>query len=175
MDFRNQIRKMSDDVGRMAREVADTSKKAAARARVRRMIRTCQDSLHMIYEEIGARYYVENRCSPAQQYEGLFQQASDLIEQIDVLKSELAMLDNASICPECGAKLGDSQKFCPECGTKNAAYGKARAEAEAAEVARQAAKEAQQAERAAAQSADDVPAAASVVDVEVAAESDATE
>ena len=27
MDFRDQFRKMSDDVGKMAREVADTSKR----------------------------------------------------------------------------------------------------------------------------------------------------
>ena len=104
----------------MAREVADTSKKATARARVRRMINSCNDSLQTIYQEIGSRYYVENQCQPEEQYEGLFQQASDLIAQIDVLKSELAGLDNASICPECGSKVNDGQKFCPECGHKNA-------------------------------------------------------
>ena len=96
MDFRDQFRKMSDDVGKMAREVADTSKKATARARVRRMINSCNESLQTIYQEIGSRYYVENQCQPEEQYEGLFQQASDLIAQIDVLKSELAGLDNAS-------------------------------------------------------------------------------
>ena len=116
MDFRDQFRKMSDDVGKMAREVADTSKKATARARVRRMINSCNESLQTIYQEIGSRYYVENQCQPEEQYEGLFQQASDLIAQIDVLKSELAGLDNASICPECGSKVNDGQKFCPECG-----------------------------------------------------------
>ncbi len=146
MDFRDQFRKMSDDVGKMAREVADTSKKATARARVRRMINSCNDSLQTIYQEIGSRYYVENQCQPEEQYEGLFQQASDLIAQIDVLKSELAGLDNASICPECGSKVNDGQKFCPECGHKNASYGKWKAEAEAAEAARRAAKEAEQAE-----------------------------
>jgi predicted amidophosphoribosyltransferase len=77
---------------------------------------------------------VENQCQPEEQYEGLFQQASDLIAQIDVLKSELAGLDNASICPECGSKVNDGQKFCPECGHKNASYGKWKAEAEAADV-----------------------------------------
>ena len=147
MDFRDQFRKMSDDVGKMAREVADTSKKATARARVRRMINSCNDSLQTIYQEIGSRYYVETQCQPEEQYEGLFQQASDLIAQIDVLKSELAGLDNASICPECGSKVNDGQKFCPECGHKNASYGKWKAEAEAAEAARRAAKEAEQAER----------------------------
>ena len=54
MDFRDQFRKMSDDVGKMAREVADTSKKATARARVRRMINSCNESLQTIYQEIGA-------------------------------------------------------------------------------------------------------------------------
>ena len=48
MDFRDQFRKMSGDVGKMAREVADTSKKATARARIRRMINTCNDSLQTI-------------------------------------------------------------------------------------------------------------------------------
>ena len=56
MDFRDQFRKMSDDVGKMAREVADTSKKATARARVRRMINSCNESLQTIYQEIGSRY-----------------------------------------------------------------------------------------------------------------------
>ena len=144
MDFRDQFRKMSDDVGKMAREVADTSKKATARARVRRMINSCNESLQTIYQEIGSRYYVENQCQPEEQYEGLFQQASDLIAQIDVLKSELAGLDNASICPECGHK--------------NESYGKWKAEAEAAEAARRAAREAEQAEREARKSAQAAPA-----------------
>ena len=158
MDFRDQFRKMSDDVGKMAREVADTSKKATARARVRRMINSCNESLQTIYQEIGSRYYVENQCQPEEQYEGLFQQASDLIAQIDVLKSELAGLDNASICPECGSKVNDGQKFCPECGHKNESYGKWKAEAEAAEAARRAAREAEQAEREARKSAQAAPA-----------------
>ncbi len=157
MDFRDQFRKMSDDVGKMAREVADTSKKATARARVRRMINSCNESLQTIYQEIGSRYYVENQCQPEEQYEGLFQQASDLIAQIDVLKSELAGLDNASICPECGSKVNDGQKFCPECGHKNESYGKWKAEAEAAEAARRAAREAEQAEREARKSAQAAP------------------
>ena len=156
MDFRDQFRKMSDDVGKMAREVADTSKKATARARVRRMINSCNESLQTIYQEIGSRYYVENQCQPEEQYEGLFQQASDLIAQIDVLKSELAGLDNASICPECGSKVNDGQKFCPECGHKNESYGKWKAEAE--EAARRAAREAEQAEREARKSAQAAPA-----------------
>ena len=52
MDFRDQFRKMSGDVGKMAREVADTSKKATARARIRRMINTCNDSLQTIYQAV---------------------------------------------------------------------------------------------------------------------------
>ncbi len=70
MDFRDQFRKMSDDVGKMAREVADTSKKATARARVRRMINSCNDSLQTIYQEIGSRYYVENQCQPERTVRG---------------------------------------------------------------------------------------------------------
>ncbi|WP_298481534.1 hypothetical protein [uncultured Ruminococcus sp.] len=149
MDFRDQFRKMSDDVGKMAKEVADSSKKATARARIRRMINSCNESLETIYKEIGSRYYVENQCDPGEQYAGLFQQAADLIAQMDVLKSELAGLDNATICPSCGSKVNDLQKFCPECGCKNTSYGKWKAEAEAEEAARRAAKEAEQAERAA--------------------------
>ena len=118
MDFRDQFRKMSDDVTKMARDVADTSKKATARARIRRMINSCNSSLQSIHREIGSRYYVENRCEPEEQYAGLFEQAADLIAQIDTLKSELASLENASICPECGSKVTDAQKFCPECGCK---------------------------------------------------------
>ena len=110
MDFRDQFRKMSDDVTKMARDVADTSKKATARARIRRMINSCNSSLQSIYSEIGSRYYVENRCEPEEQYAGLFEQAADLIAQIDTLKSELASLENASICPECGSKVTDAQK-----------------------------------------------------------------
>ena len=43
------------EVGKLAREVAATSKKATARARVRRMINSCNDSLKTIYQEIGSR------------------------------------------------------------------------------------------------------------------------
>ena len=123
MDFRDQFRKMSGDVGKMAREVADTSKKATARARIRRMINTCNDSLQTIYQEIGTRYYTENQCDPQEQYAGLFQQAADTIAQIDVLKSELAGLDHAVICPSCGSKVMETQRFCPNCGCRTGRTG----------------------------------------------------
>ncbi len=173
MDFRDQFRKMSDDVGKMAREVADTSKKATARARIRRMINSCQASLQDVYSEIGSRYYTENQCNPAEQYTGLFEQATDLTSQIEVLKHELAGLDNETICPSCGSRVNDAQKFCPECGCKNESYGKMKAEAEAEEAARRAAKEAEQAERAARKTAkmsqaDVVEATAEIVSEETA-------
>ncbi len=147
MDFRDQFRKVSDDVGKMARDVAGSSKKAAAKARIRRMINGCNTALQSIYTEIGERYYVENQCEPEPQYAGLFERATDLTAQIDVLKAELAGLDHATLCPNCGKAVNDHQKFCPECGTKNNAFGKWKAEAEAAEAARRAAKEAERAER----------------------------
>lgn len=66
--FRDQFRKMSDDVGKMARSCRHFQK-ATARARVRRAINSCNDSLQTIYQEIGSRYYVENQCQPEEQYE----------------------------------------------------------------------------------------------------------
>ncbi len=149
MDIRDQFRKVGDDVGKMARDVADGSKKVTARARLRRMIQTSSTAQNTVYKEIGAKYYEESKAAPEEQYEELFRQVEDLQAQIDELKSEMAALDNASICVNCGFKLGDLQKFCPECGTQNASYGKWKAEAEAAEAQRRAAKEAEQAERAA--------------------------
>lgn len=149
MDFRDQFRKVSDDVGKMAREVADNSKKQAARVRIRRMINNCNDVLVTTYSEIGAKYYTEHFGEPEAQYAELFERVDALQAQLEELRKEQAGLDKATICPSCGSKVNDMQKFCPECGAKNASYGQMKAEAEAEEAARRAAKEAQQAERAA--------------------------
>ncbi|MCD8220346.1 MAG: zinc-ribbon domain-containing protein [Ruminococcus sp.] len=90
---------------------------------------------------------MENQCEPDPQFADLFAQVSDLLTQMDALKSELAGLDHAAICPSCGSKVSDTQRFCPECGCKNDSYGKWKAEAEAAEEARRAAKDTEQADR----------------------------
>ena len=149
MDFRDQFRKMSDDMGKMAREVADSSKKATTRVKIRRMINSCETSLQNIYAEIGAKYYEENQQKATERYTALFEQVAEIQAQMNSLNNDLANLENATLCPSCGSKVNDLQKFCPECGTKNESYGKLKAEAEAEEAARRAAKEAEQAERAA--------------------------
>ena len=147
MDFRDQFQKVSDDVGKMAKKVADNSKKAAVRSRIRRLMNQSDAALQSIYCEIGSKYYTEHQNEPEESYVSLFAQASDILAQIESLKAELVGLDHGTICPSCGSIVDDLQKFCPSCGSKNTSYGKWKAEEEAAEAARNAAREAEQAER----------------------------
>ncbi|MCD7959682.1 MAG: zinc ribbon domain-containing protein [Ruminococcus sp.] len=124
MDFRDQFHRMSETTSKLTQNVEEASKKASARARIRRMMSRCKSDLAEVYQEIGLKYYAENQRDPDQSYVGLFEQVTDLWMQMDTLKAELAGLDHATICPSCGAKVDDLQKFCPECGCKNVSYGK---------------------------------------------------
>ncbi len=124
MDFRDQIRKISDDVGKMAKGVADNSKKVSARVRIRRLIRNCKTSLQSVYSQIGLLYYTANQSNPSAEYDDLFSQVTAITAQLDMLKMELAGLDHSTICPSCGSTVDDLQKFCPGCGCRNTFYGR---------------------------------------------------
>lgn len=147
MDFRDQIRKIGDGVEKKAKEAADSSAKAASRSRIRHLLNRCQDDLQSTYSILGSKFYADHKDNPDDQYTQEFQQIRDLLAEIDTLNTELAELDEATICPACGAKILDSQKFCPECGRENESYGQAQAKAAEEEANQRAIKEAEQAER----------------------------
>ena len=39
-------------------------------------------------------------------------------KQIELLESQIAELENANVCPNCGEDLADDALFCASCGTR---------------------------------------------------------
>ena len=55
-------------------------------------------------------------------YSELINTIIDTQQELESLQSQLATLENASICSSCSEHVRNNQKFCSSCGARNEAY-----------------------------------------------------
>ena len=108
MEMKERLFKLGGDVkhtaGKLAKGAVDGSKKMAEKVRIKNAISHAESRLNAAYMEIGKKY------------EELHE--NDTESEFAELKTELAAVDSASICPNCGKYVQEGQRFCPACGTK---------------------------------------------------------
>ncbi len=113
-----------DDITKRMSDAASFTKKKTGEltgiAKVKYSIHSEESKLSECYEEIGKLYYAYQRenIDYVAEIAALIAEADVIKITISELKAELAKLQNATICPSCGAKLDNAMIFCPTCGTK---------------------------------------------------------
>ena len=130
MDFWQKVRQVSDEVGsslgKMAKDVADNSKRAAERSKMKRNISNCKSKIEHAYMEIGKKfvkkYFEASDAQLDSDYSELINTIIDTQQELESLQSQLATLENASICSSCSEHVRNNQKFCSSCGARNEAY-----------------------------------------------------
>lgn len=122
MEMRETILKFGEDLKNSAEKIAkgtiDTSKKMAEKAKIKRAISQAESSLNAAYIEIGKKYeeLYGNKCE--EEFAQLLAEIADARARIAASRAELAAVDSASLCANCGKYVQEGQKFCPHCGTK---------------------------------------------------------
>lgn len=87
------------------------------------------------YEELGKRYYEQNKDKPDEMYASQFETIKTASEKILKLKEDIMKARGKKSCLNCGAEMDEEAEYCPKCGTKytSAEAGEAAEEEEAEE------------------------------------------
>lgn len=103
--------RISDTIMSTGKEVGQKAKEMTEKAKVQYEIRKKEDALRQRFEQIGREYYEEHSESEE------LVDVSELYDEIDALKEQLAEIRGGKICPDCGKKLAEDAIFCSYCGT----------------------------------------------------------
>lgn len=122
MELKETLLKFGEDVknsaGKLAKGAVDTSKKMAEKAKLKSAVSQSESKLNAVYIEIGKKYEELLGSENAPEFSEYLTEAAELKEKITALKAEMAALDAAAVCPNCGKYVKEEQLFCPYCGTK---------------------------------------------------------
>lgn len=138
MELKETLMKFGEDVknsaGKLAKGAVDTSKKMAEKAKIKSSISQAESKLNAVYIEIGKKYEELMSGDAGREFSELLTEAAEQKEKIAAAKAELAAVDAAAVCPNCGKFVKEDQIFCPYCGVKQEVPAPA-AEAEPVEEA----------------------------------------
>ncbi len=124
MEMKETILKIGGDIKNSAEKLAkgtiDTSKKMAEKAKIKRSISQAESTLNATYIEIGKKYEELYGNKGETEFAQMLAVIADARAQIAAARADLAAIDSAAICDNCGKYVQEGQKFCPHCGTKQA-------------------------------------------------------
>ena len=117
MAFLDQMKDKLTATGQKAKGLTETS-------RLNSQINEVEKSINELYRKLGFEIYTAYREEPVPEGAELIAQINELHEKVDELKAQIKMINPASFCPECGAKVSKDMIFCTSCGFKLAVEGK---------------------------------------------------
>ena len=122
MEMKDRLVKLGGDVKQTAEKLAkgamDGSKKVAEKVKLRSSISQAESRLNASYMELGKKFEELYSAMCEGGLTDQLQEIADIKAQIADAKSELAALDSAYLCPNCGKYVQEGQNFCPSCGAK---------------------------------------------------------
>ena len=115
MDFFN---KLGDSIVSVTQEAVEKGKGMTDIAKLQYEMKTKEDFCKKQYEEVGRKFYEENKDVIPESYVDLFEEIEAANHKIAEIKEQIANIKGGSSCPKCGAIVAASASFCSECGTK---------------------------------------------------------
>lgn len=121
-DIPNRLNKLGDEVKtgaeKLAKDAIDGSKKVAEKIKLKGAISRAESRLNATYLEIGKKYEEIYGDKGDAEFAELLTQVAEARAQIAISRAELAAVDSATICENCGKYVQEGQRFCPYCGKK---------------------------------------------------------
>jgi len=107
-----------DSAEKLTQNAVSSSKKVARKLQVQNTIRQAEAKLNETYAALGKKYeeLYGNRSDP--DFAQYMADIADARAQIAAARAELNAIGSASVCPNCGKYMTESQNFCPYCGSK---------------------------------------------------------
>ena len=124
MDFFTEMKRSLESTGK---QVAKKTKDFSESLQLKSKIAAEKDALETMYRSIGRQVYEHATEEEAERFAEEFLSIQKTLKRKVELEEELAALEGAVYCEECGAKLDRNAVFCSRCGSRVQAWRKAEA------------------------------------------------
>ena len=124
MDFFTEMKRSLESTGK---QVANKTKDFSESLQLKSKIAAEKDALETMYRSIGRQVYEHATEEEAERFAEEFLSIQKTLKRKAELEEELAVLEGAVYCEECGAKLDRNAVFCSRCGSRVQAWRKAEA------------------------------------------------
>ena len=122
MELKDKVTKIGGEfktgAEKLVKGAMDSSKKMMERMRIKNEISKAESRINAAYIEIGKKYEDIYGNRGEVEFAELLAQVAQAKASIAVSRAELAAVDSAAVCDNCGKYVQEGQRFCPHCGFK---------------------------------------------------------
>ena len=104
--------KIQDTVIMAGSKMGSTALELKERAKLQYEIHTRESYLDDLYKELGKKYYVDHKDDEEED----FTEITNLLKELEELRSEMAERKGVDHCPRCGAQIPQDADYCSKCG-----------------------------------------------------------
>lgn len=115
MAFFDNMKKMVTETSQNA---VQKTKDLTAVTRLNAQIGEAENKINNLYYKLGFEIYRAYREEPLEAGAEQIAQITELHKVIADCKAQIATINQASLCPQCGAKVSKGMAFCSSCGFK---------------------------------------------------------
>ena len=118
MELKDKVSEFRSSAEKFVKGAVDGSKKMMERVRIKNDISKAESKLNAAYIEIGKKYEEIYGNRGEGEFAELLAQIAQAKASVAVSRAELAAVDSAAVCDNCGKYVQEGQRFCPHCGFK---------------------------------------------------------
>lgn len=115
MDF---FDKLGETISTKSKDVAKKAKEIAEVVSLNAKISTQEDIINKAYQDIGKKFYEQNKNDSFHEFGAEFDIISHACEEIEKFKNEIQLIKNTKICPKCQEEVAAEASFCSKCGSQ---------------------------------------------------------
>lgn len=127
-DFVETIKKKADELidsaGNITRTTIKKTSDSVAILKLKRSAKDTEVKIDSLYAAIGRLIYEEyrNGAEFIGEYQEKCVQIENALEELDNIKTQIAELNNQSVCPNCGKYNNSDSAYCSYCGKSMAGF-----------------------------------------------------
>lgn len=109
---------MKHKVTQVSQSAAKSAKEFSEVTRLNNEISDAESQINQLYNRIGYEVYCAYSANPLPEVRELIEQVNGLHDKIENCRTQIQVINAASRCPSCGAKIRSDMAFCSNCGAR---------------------------------------------------------
>lgn len=117
MNFANN---MYEKITSVSQSTVQKAKELSQMSKLNNAIHVAEKQINELYEKIGSEIYKNYSEAPISEVEDYFAKVTNLLQTIEICKTQMEELTPAKTCAKCGAKISKDMIFCDKCVNESA-------------------------------------------------------